>query len=38
MVLIQYYGLRNILVNKEFFFQELQMDNWLILFFVEWKP
>jgi hypothetical protein len=27
MVLIQYYGLRNILVNKEFFFQELQMDN-----------
>lgn len=27
MVLIQYYGLRNILVNKDFFFQELLMDN-----------
>lgn len=27
MVLIQYFGLRNILVNREFFFQELNMEN-----------
>lgn len=31
MVLIQYYGLRNLIVTKEFFGLELNLDNWFLI-------